>query len=333
MDKIKVNLGNYTFSVLEHDMEEFCFLKKNGETNTNLFLNTLVANAYEERFEKISYIRNNVNDMLQSYHIPTEDMNKVIDFVDEYANKGLVDRIKIRHQDYVSFRPNKEFQDIFDTIEEEHLQNDTMSNFMRCLFNDYAKLPQYMRESIIFQKEINIVNRAIKNHRMVRIKDLNITFCPYTFMVNQEETFIYMIGYNVKVRLNKEASPIHLFKLRDNVSITSEFYEFDEEEEKKLEKILDEDPKFSAFRNYQAKVRLTKEGKKLFKKIYTNRPRPTKIEGDDYYFECSANNLVIYFQRFGEEAYVIYPQFVSKQLRDKFKNAYEAYNSNLKFKN
>ena len=42
----------------------------------------------------------------------------------------------------------------------------------------------------------------------------------------------------------------------------------------------------------------TEKGKVLFERIYLYRPVPTKIEGDVYTFECSANQALYYFERF-----------------------------------
>ena len=66
----------------------------------------------------------------------------------------------------------------------------------------------------------------------------------------------------------------------------------------------------------EIKVQLTENGKKLFQKIYLYRPIPTKIEGDVYYFNCSANQLIYYFQRFGDSALILSPKRLGVKMRD-----------------
>lgn len=55
----------------------------------------------------------------------------------------------------------------------------------------------------------------------------------------------------------------------------------------------------------KCKIKLTNKGKKMFNKIFINRPKPIKIEDDIYYFECSINQLFQYFSRFGSDALVL----------------------------
>lgn len=57
---------------------------------------------------------------------------------------------------------------------------------------------------------------------------------------------------------------------------------------------------------------------KLFNKIYLYRPTPIKIEGDIYTFNCSANQLLYYFERFGDSA--AYP--IAKKLGIFIRNYY-----------
>ena len=66
----------------------------------------------------------------------------------------------------------------------------------------------------------------------------------------------------------------------------------------------------------EIKVQLTPNGKKLFEKIYLYRPIPTRIEGDVYYFDCSANQLIYYFQRFGDNALILSPKKLGIKMRD-----------------
>lgn len=65
-------------------------------------------------------------------------------------------------------------------------------------------------------------------------------------------------------------------------------------------------------------VKLTKAGKKLFRKIYLYRPKPDKIEDTLYCFNCSHNQIQHYFRRFGYNAVVISPLSLAKEMSDFF---------------
>ena len=72
-------------------------------------------------------------------------------------------------------------------------------------------------------------------------------------------------------------------------------------------------------------VKLTKNGKDLFKKVYLYRPTPYKIEEDLYYFDCSYNQITYYFKRFGREAIIISPSKVGLQMKRFYYGANKEY--------
>ena len=47
MEKLKVNVSDLVYQVLKKDMELFKFFKSDESTNSNLFINTLIANYYD----------------------------------------------------------------------------------------------------------------------------------------------------------------------------------------------------------------------------------------------------------------------------------------------
>lgn len=63
-------------------------------------------------------------------------------------------------------------------------------------------------------------------------------------------------------------------------------------------------------------VTLCLNGKVLFEKIYLYRPTPVKIEGDIYTFECSANQVLYYFERFGDSALILSPKRLGISMRN-----------------
>lgn len=75
------------------------------------------------------------------------------------------------------------------------------------------------------------------------------------------------------------------------------------------------------------KVQLTEKGKKLFNKIYLYRPTPTSIDGDIYTFNCSANQLLYYFERFGDSALILSPKRLGIFMRNYYYFALKKYKS------
>ena len=85
--------------------------------------------------------------------------------------------------------------------------------------------------------------------------------------------------------------------------------------------------------NEPIKVQLTEKGKKLFEKIYLYRPTPVSIEGDIYTFNCSANQLLYYFERFGESALILSPKKLGIFMRNYYYFALKKYKTIYKGNN
>ena len=98
------------------------------------------------------------------------------------------------------------------------------------------------------------------------------------------------------------------------------------EDEEKLDAIASKDPQFPHYNNKNTIVELTKCGEKMFKNKYLNRPTPYKIEDNRYYFNCSYNQIVIYFFPFAKNAKIIEPQEIKDTFKKMYLEAYESYN-------
>ena len=77
--------------------------------------------------------------------------------------------------------------------------------------------------------------------------------------------------------------------------------------------------------NELIKVKLTEKGKDLFKRIYLYRSEPVEINDNIYTFNCSANQLLYYFERFGDNALILSPKKLGIYMRDYYYFAYKKY--------
>ena len=91
-------------------------------------------------------------------------------------------------------------------------------------------------------------------------------------------------------------------------------------------------PQFAYEKDTEICVRLTDKGKEMFKKMYLHRPTPTRIEDDCYYFDCSKNQIIQYFFRFGRYAFVESPREIAEEMLGKYQIAARAYRRNLQHK-
>jgi hypothetical protein len=168
-EKIKVNLSYNVFHLLQKDMEDFEFGLKNNEPNKNLFYNTIIKNMVNLHRYETELIREKLSLILDKHISSKEVFNDVLNEIETLYNYTLEDKTNRSHGYYISFRPSKKLESLYEEIEMYELQNTTISNYFRNIFNKYAKLPQDERERIVFKDELAIIESAIKNKRILKI--------------------------------------------------------------------------------------------------------------------------------------------------------------------
>ena len=89
-------------------------------------------------------------------------------------------------------------------------------------------------------------------------------------------------------------------------------------------------PQFAINGDEEICVKLTAHGEKSFGRIYYGRPKVKRIEINDderfYYFNCSEDQVYLYFRRFdGNDAVIIEPIELRKRMADFHFRAYQKY--------
>lgn len=330
VEKIKVNLSYSVYNLLLHDMEDFHFDITNDTPNKNLFYNTIVKNMVAKRKQESEYIRSQLSKTLEDNVKSAKLVNTLLDQLEALYNYKLEDKTNRSHGYYISFRPSKKLMDIYEEIEEYELKGNTISNYYRNLFNDYAKLPQDERERVIFFDTVKLIESAITNKRVLNIPltpTNKIEFIPYALVRTNDELYNYLIGATSK-HGQIRCFPLHLFKCSKAIK-TKIRYSLTDEEIAYFEEQIERGPRNIERRTVLTKVRLTKKGMKFFKTFYLNRPIPTNIEDDIYTFNTSQDELLLYFSRFGAEAEIIEPNNFRNQMKRFHKKAYYLYENKV----
>ena len=314
MDKIKVNLSYYVYSTIYNDAENFGIIKNNQEPNINLFCNMIIKSLYQERFNKVEQTRNKFKNKLINY-LPQEELDDVLNDISKTIAETYNDFSNQYHDYFIMIRPKKEYEYIFDTIIENHLKNDTISNYFRSLFVEYTSYSQEDRELLIFKDLYLTLNKAIKNHNIIKIKINNNykIFKPYQVVNTKEKLYNFLIGLETTSNNKNRCLSLHLYKI-NQVLVTNDTFIFSNSEINALDKIILKGPQFSSSGFCECKVGLTEKGLKKWKTIFMHRPIPTKIENNFIYFYSSCDQLFNYFSRFGKDVKIIYPDFLKKKI-------------------
>lgn len=322
-EKIKISLSKNTLSLLKKDCAEFKITKENGQPNMNAFINTLIVNFYESFSAREETLHQELRNALSA----------VPEYYKEQAFENIL-KVFAKRSDYTndktgtatfSFKPTKVSEKALMYVEHVLLQSESLSSFYRRMFLAYAQRTKNEREKIIHRENFEILQKAIKQGTRVCIQlqsgNVMNNISVYAISPSKDELFNYVLLCADKHNLTIRLSSLKTVSLLPTASHIPE--------ENKL--LFDRQiacaaqyPMYSTDKE-PIKVQLTEKGKKLFEKIYLYRPTPVSIEGDVYTFNCSANQLLYYFERFGENALILSPKKLGIFMRNYYYFALKKY--------
>ncbi|MBO4979687.1 MAG: hypothetical protein J6D16_04700 [Clostridia bacterium] len=322
-EKIKVSVPVSIRELLCKDAEDFRIWKPSGEANVNAFINLLVMNYYEEFAADEDALRDKIEKALSS--IPEKYAKVAFDEV----LRAITSREREGHAREksvaISFKPTKLTEGVFLHIENVLLRNDTLSSFYRKLFVSYAQKTKNEREKIIHRQNYELLYRAISRGQQVCLSLENEKIyggvSVYAIAPARDELFNYALvfsdGKNRTIRLSKIKT----------VSLLADAADIPEESRRLFDRQIVCGAQYPIYAtdDKPIRVQLSEKGKELFNKIYLYRPIPTKIEGDVYTFECSANQVLYYFERFGAEALILSPKKLGIFMRNYYHFALKKY--------
>ena len=323
-EKIKISVPEKIYEILRKDAKDFRILKPSGEENLNAFINNLVMNFYEEFAADDENLRESVKSALST--IP-----------EKYAQEAFFEVMKAiakreTEEDLgksvsVSFKPTKASESVTIYIENVLLKNEAISSFYRRLFITYAKKLKNEREKIIHKQNYELLISAVKKGMQVCISldnghiynDVSI----YAIEASKDELFNYALLFS-----DKKNRTVRLAKIK-TVSLLAKSAEIPEKSKKMFARQIVAGAQYPIYPsdNEPIRVQLSAKGRELFEKIYLYRPTPLSIDGDVYIFDCSANQVLYYFERFGSEALILSPKRLGIFMRNYYHFALKKYRS------
>lgn len=321
-EKIKISISKTTLEVLQKDCADFKIYKENGSPNMNAFINTLIVNYYESFSASEETLHNDVKSALSI--VPNYYKDKVFSDIIKILTKKSELQDGKRQTTTFSFKPTKFSEKALIYIENFLIKDESISSFYRRLFTSYTQKVKNEREKIIHKENHLLLQKAIKQNVQVciklqtgKVKTLSI----YSISPAKEELFNYVLGFDGDNNITMRLATIKSVSLLPTTSLIPDF------SKALFDKQIACAPQYPMYYsdNQPIKVELTENGKKMFEKIYLYRPTPTKIEGNVYTFECSASQLLFYFERFGNNALILSPKKLGIFMRNYYYYALKKY--------
>ena len=202
--------------------------------------------------------------------------------------------------------------------------------YLRSVIEEYCSLPFIMREQIYRKDIYEIIERACKEKRILKIKanyygkDQLFYVYPYKIVPDSFHTQSYLVCYSRKAEKEDKNKIVASFSMAriNTPTLLSKTFHLNKQEIANIEAQLSNySPAYLIGKPEQIKVKLTKKGKQSYQtRLYS---RPEKIESlstdDTYVFNCTQQQIFNYFFPFGADAEIISPE----SLRNRFKNALE----------
>lgn len=323
-EKIKISLAKETLALLKKDCEDFKILKADGSSNFNSFINLLIDNYYETFTAKEETLHDDIRSAISI--VPDYYREKVFGSIVKLFAKQNAFTDKHSTTTF-SFKPTKVSEKAITYIDKIVLKDESISSFYRRMFTSYSQLTKTEREKILHKENYQALKKAVKKGVQVCIvlNSQDILTCTSIFAIApaKDELFNYVLVYDGKKNHTLRLASIN------SVSLLSSKATIPEENSKLFEKQIACAAQYPMYNtdDEPIKVRLTEKGKKLFNKIYLYRPTPTNIEGDIYTFNCSANQLLYYFERFGDSALILSPKKLGIFMRNYYYFALKKYRS------
>lgn len=339
LQKQHLNLSKIAYAIIERDMETF------GQTSKSGMLNRIFENFRDDADASISIALEKrgreLEDILKGISLDSVDRNKVIKLFLKDKEKSL----KAKALSYskaitLKFRINNDNYEYL-TAEEQECNEDRYydsraGKYIKAVIEEYARLPYIKREAIYYKERFDILERAIREQRQLKImvkEGTVIKVKPFAILADPMSMYHYIVGIvaGEKYRI-KEGQDSFSFRIASflNVRILKEKAFISEAKQKMLEEeIRSKGVQFMSGEVHSFKVYLTNEGLKMYKRILHLRPEYISKEelktGVYLEFLCTNEQIIYYFLKFGAEAKVVYPEEMVREFALRYKKANEMY--------
>ena len=309
-------------NMLESDALQFEFLKSdNLSLNMNRFLTTIIR-EYHQSF---------VSEQIRAADRITAEIRDLVP--DEAARLAIVERIrdqvlfpdalteKSRKKERLSLKPTKAIQHIIRSIPDTKLPDASVSKYFCKLFTSYCAKPISARERIVFAEHLSLLEEACENGWNLEFTTKTSPYVhqivPYCIATGKEEMFNYLLCAEMFRDGTVKTNTYRINRI-SWIAKSPAGRTIGEDVMTNIRRMLKNTPLYAINDDPLIRIRMSEEGKNLYRRIYYGRPDYCGIthdpQGDIYCFDCSINQAFFYFRRFDQDAVSILepPELIDK---------------------
>ncbi len=338
--KVRIALSERALITLHNDMNQFDIAKPStiiniiitnycdsSKASVNNYLDNEKA-AYEQKFCNIN-IDNKTRQLMikQLLDIEKENLMNYIAELQKDKSSSILYSINSANCSYLLNECNE--QDIY---------NNKPGQYLKCIIEEYASLPFIQRERIIKKDIYEIVKKAINENKLMLVKlaqsedkYISLYVCPYKILPDtfhsQDYFACFTYGLDESPK-QKKPSSFSMAKLK-NIKLRNVNSFISDKDKKRIESAIEiRSVQFLLTEPTTVRVRLTEEGKKMFKTRLYSRPIKDNMESTetDYVFKCNEYHAFWYFYPFGKEARILEPSSLIQKMKKSYEDAFKSYN-------
>ena len=315
LEKLSIYVPRAIAIALDRDAELFEIFKRDGRTiNRNRFLSQVLLGYHDSYTEELSRLADAVSKAVEDSVGNVTDRSNLVHKIVQAVSPSMPDGQRGADIKRLSLKPTYQTEGLIREILDD-LGNDNRSQYFYGMLASYCDRPSSMRERIVFKESIALLEDACRKRRMVSFsttwdKTTIHRVVPYKLVAGQDERLNYLLCFEEENQ-DRQTLAYRLCRIsRPHILSTSAT--LPEYAYRHLALMEQHGPQFAINDDEQACVRLTPKGAITYQRVYLGRPAYERVEhvegGDLYYFNCSDDQLFLYFRRFGPgEAEVIAP--------------------------
>lgn len=340
--KLMVNLSDLAQQVVDEERLTF------GAKTTAEYLNIVFREFHSKSNASISITlslyQDKLEDNLRNIKLPTNKKTEVINcLLKEYKDKltkinnsyprgkGNGIRFFIQKDNYDFLYNDVLDSDGFRCSEEKNYTS--IRNYYKAVIEEYCRKPFVERERIYRSKIYNLLQNAITNKCIVEITLINnkkFYVKGYKIDTDSKSLYNYFVGICTQ-ETSQSTSNYVTFRISNITQVrifNSKKYAFSRTEKDMIEKQIQAlGIQFLGDSLEEISVRLTENGIRKYNTMLHLRPEIKKIINSNIYiFNCTLSQAKFYFFKFGEDALVLKPEYLSQEFKEMYIKALSPYN-------
>lgn len=336
LDKINIYVPREVGELLDSDNEMFEVFKPDGKTvNRNQFLTQLVTGYYDMYARELQGKNAAILDALSPFLTDRAACDQIASSILDQISLPRMSKRVGRNAKHLALKPTQKTENLIRRIRREIESADYVPRYLVRMLVSYSEKPFSQRERIVFKDNYDMLVSCCKKSQPVYFSmagkpGIVHDVIPYMVVTGPEEMYNYLLCQEEDGLTHQPEARVYRLNRIRGLNRSTKTAALQDSVKQRLEVMRKQGPQYAINDDTEVCVRLTSKGRGMYNRIYFGRPaymrEENKPDGCYQYYQCSHNQLELYFRRFGAEAEIISPEPLRNKIAEFYRLASQAYN-------